>query len=514
MVVKIRKPIYLTAISIIAWGLIFTLIYAQAPLFTSNQNQYFLHGLAKAGYGYLGNDWLANTLDPTPVFSWLVEYTYRIFRADVVFYFYYGVLLGIYLFSVFGIADKLFHLRESKTKSSAFLAVFMGIHSATLHFVLNALVKTNDLFEGGVAGQRILGPVFQPSTFGVLLILSIYLFLIGRVYLAVIAAALACIVHPTYLLGAAVLIVVYMWITYLEEKRAGKAISLGLSALILVLPVLVYVYLLYSSAPSDTTIRAREILVHFRIPHHAVISEWWGGNVMVKVAIVVAALFIVRRTKLWVILFVCFSVASLLTLVQLILQSDTLALIFPWRISAFIVPLSTSIIAAYLVSITVDWILDKSVKAEKVIVILSLVVIGFLLLIGITRFSLDLERKQNSKERAMMAFVEDTKKPGEVYLVPVKMQDFRLTTGAPSYIDFKSIPYKDTDVLEWYRRQRLAGKFYRTHDCELLEELAWENGITHVVLPHNDSAQDCPNLLEIYQDTSYGVYVIMHPKRE
>ena len=514
MAVKTKQPFLIIAISLVAWALIFTLVYAQAPLFTSNQNQYFLHGLAKVGYGFLGNDWLANTIDPTPVFSWLVEYTYQILNSEIVFYLYYGVLLGIYLFSVFGIADILFNLRASKTKTIAFLAVFMGIHSAALHFVLTAAFNTNDFLEGGVAGQHILGPVFQPSTFGVFLILSIFLFLKGRVYLAVMAATLASIIHPTYLLSAGVLTAAYMWIVFREEKSVGKMLAIGFLAFILVLPILGYVFFLYGSTPAETTARAHDILVNFRIPHHAIISEWWSGNVIVKIAIVLVALFIVRRSRLCIILLACFSVASLLTLLQLIIQSDVLALIFPWRISTFIVPLSSSIIAAYLVSIIVDWLINKSLKADQVITFLSFVVIGFLLLIGIIRFSLDLERKHTSKERAMMAYVEETKNLGDVYLVPVKFQDFRLATGAPIYVDFKSIPYKDTDVLEWHRRQRLAGKFYRTKDCELLEELAEEDGITHVVLTRNDPAQDCSNLLEVYQDASYAVYMIEHPYRE
>src|SRR5690606_30750604 len=73
--------------------LVFSTAYTQSPLFTSNQNQYFLHGLAHAGYGYLHEDWLANTLDPTPVFSYLVEITYRIFQSPGVFLLIYALLL-------------------------------------------------------------------------------------------------------------------------------------------------------------------------------------------------------------------------------------------------------------------------------------------------------------------------------------------------------------------------------------------------------------------------------------
>ena len=60
----------------LCWGFLFGVSYAQSPLYTSNQNQYFLHGFAKAGFGFLQNDWLANVTDSTPVFSWLSQLTY------------------------------------------------------------------------------------------------------------------------------------------------------------------------------------------------------------------------------------------------------------------------------------------------------------------------------------------------------------------------------------------------------------------------------------------------------
>src|SRR4030067_415070 len=82
----------------VLWTLLFALAYAQSPLYTSNQNQYFLHGLAQAGYGNLRDDWLATTVDPTPIFSLLVNLTYRIFNTEIIFYFQYAFLFGVYLF--------------------------------------------------------------------------------------------------------------------------------------------------------------------------------------------------------------------------------------------------------------------------------------------------------------------------------------------------------------------------------------------------------------------------------
>src|SRR5262245_38939014 len=69
------------------WALVFSLACGQAPLYYSNQNQYFLRGLAAAGHGSLHDDWLANTRDPTPVFSWLVALTAR-FLPPATFHIY------------------------------------------------------------------------------------------------------------------------------------------------------------------------------------------------------------------------------------------------------------------------------------------------------------------------------------------------------------------------------------------------------------------------------------------
>jgi len=82
----------------------FSVAYSQSPLFTSNQNQYFLHGLVNADFGFLRQDWLASTVDPTPLFSKLIEISYRYLKSSYVFYFYYVVLMGLYLYSLLGIA--------------------------------------------------------------------------------------------------------------------------------------------------------------------------------------------------------------------------------------------------------------------------------------------------------------------------------------------------------------------------------------------------------------------------
>src|SRR5205085_8098149 len=54
----------------------------------------------------------------------------------------------------------------------------------------------------------------------------------------------------------------------------------------------------------------------------------------------------------------------------------------------------------------------------------------------------------------MMDFVKDHGSSGQVFFVPPDwdMADFRLYTGVPIVVDWKPRPYRDVELLEWYRR--------------------------------------------------------------
>src|SRR5436189_6461634 len=80
----------------------FGVAYCQAPLYYSNQNQYFLHGLAEAGEGLLRDDWLAQTADPTPLFSGLVALTAR-YHYPWMFHVYHAILFAVYGAALLGI---------------------------------------------------------------------------------------------------------------------------------------------------------------------------------------------------------------------------------------------------------------------------------------------------------------------------------------------------------------------------------------------------------------------------
>lgn len=500
-----RNKTLLGVVGFLTWSLIFGIIYAQSPLYSSNQYQYFLHGIAHAGEGYLARDWLANTIDPLPLFSALVEGTYLICRNGVLFYFYYAILMGVYLYSLFGISDLLFSLRQSRNRTLVFMVLFLGAHSALMHYFLSRALGTEKpfLLEGGVAGQRLLGQVFQPSTFGVFLLLSIFLFLKNRYFFSLLSLAVAVSFHSVYLLTSAVLTLGYLWVIFQRKRDLKSPALFAATALLVVAPVVAYTFLVFRSTSVEMTRQANEILVNYRVPHHAVISQWLDWSVAVQTVIVISALVIVRKHHLFPILAALFLSTILLTAVQVVTKSNALALVYPWRISVVLVPVSTSILLAFGITKIPPWKADPS-RVECWIRIPGMVLLAGFIFAGAARFQIDLARQKENPAGPVMAFVSAHKAENDTYLVPVKMEAFRLLTGAPVFVDFKSIPYHDSEVLEWYRRYQMAHKFYQDADCSLLPGFQGE-GITQIILPV-DFPGWCPGLREVYLDDAYGVY--------
>lgn len=497
-------------VSVILWTVLFTLAYSQAPLYTSNQNQYFLHGYAQAGFGFLDQDWLANTLDPTPVFSGLIHLTAQYLAWPPIFYGYFAILAGIYLFSLYGILTEAFQCKNvPNSKRWFYLTVLFLVHSAAIRYLIIRISNPNWAFllDGGVAGQRLLGEVFQPSTFGVFLILSIYLFLRGNTFWAVLSLVLAPTFHPTYLFSAAILTLIYMGISFYEHKKLGSTVAIGFTALVGVLPCLILAFNTFSGSDPQTTARSREILVTFRIPHHAIPTQWLDGSVIIKVAFILLALYLTRKSRIFHLVLWPFLSAVLGTILQLLTDSAALALLFPWRVSTWLVPVAVGIILFKGLDKIWPW-LTKRISASAIKAACMAVVV-VLAALGLYKTLLNVNEKNNSNAHPMLKFVKDHKSPEDVYLIPLDMQDFRLETGASAYVEFKSIPYRDSDVLEWYRRIRLAGNLYRAPikrtGCQILSEL-FREGVNHVVLPYDHTVKNCSNLNIQYVDLNYQVY--------
>src|SRR6266545_7142477 len=206
--------------------LVFAISFRQSPLYSFNQNTYFVHGLANADVGFLKLDWLAQTTDPFPVFSALVTITIRGLGAHA-FYFFYMAILAIYAYSILGIACIVFDIDSSSEKYLSYFALITMLYSGLLFSLLSKLPGSqliapifdpNGILIRGVAEQTTLSPIFQPSVFGVFLVLSIYSFLREKPFVAGFWLAIAATFHASYLLCAAVLTCIYMAVIVVQEQ--------------------------------------------------------------------------------------------------------------------------------------------------------------------------------------------------------------------------------------------------------------------------------------------------------
>jgi hypothetical protein len=527
-----------TAVLVLLGTAAFAAAYGQAPLYYSNQNQYFLHGLAEAGYGSLSEDWLARTSDPTPIFSALVASTAR-FLHPAIFYVYYGLLQAVYAAAMLGQFAMLAGPEMTARRWPIFLALLVVVHSG---FARSLSYQAFGLdypwyLQSGVAGQYVLGAMLQPSVFGVGLIVAIYLFVTGRHFAAAICTALVPTLHFTYALPAAFVTAGFL-AALLAQRGVRTALALGAVTLALVAPVTLYNWIQFGPSSAETFAQAQEIMANLRIPHHARIDLWLDWIAGVQIGWIGLSLVLAWRTPLFPVLAVPAGLAALLTIVQAATGSQALALLFPWRVSAVLVPIATTVIVSRLVMMR-----GLPQEREPLRIMSTIACAVLAAAAGIWICTARLAFGSGEEELDMMNFVKASQAPGQVYLVPVRiprdpvrgsksgdfqptsdrkrdpglipldLQRFRLYTGTPIFVDFKSVPYKDIEVIEWrdrlLRAEGLHEKLQKREVSQALAEMR-RQGITHVIEPAGKALDDL-RLEPIYKDNYYWVYRISGP---
>ncbi len=475
---------------VLIWSMLsvlFALVHTKDVLYTSNESTKLLHGVALSGRGFLFKDWLVNTIDPLPAFSWLVALTSR-FLGDWAYYVYFAALLGVYLYSLIGIFKREEWLGDSRPRLFFFFACIMVLYSGFLGTISKALIHVDVVttITRGLAYQYLINPLFQNSLFGVLIILSILCFLRGRPYWAGIILAITSTFHSAYLFGAAALTLAYMIMLFREDRKLKRPLILGALTLLLVVPVLVYSRVFLSSTTAASLDQSLDILVNQRIPQHSLVSVWLNGPSLVRIGFMIAGIILARRTKLFLILGVPFALGTLISIAQVLTGNLELAMLDPWRVSVFLVPLSVFVI----ISTVIKWAFSRWAKAleSKPLQIASVVVVAILALGGLFVQIRELRDEARSPRTALFNFVDAHKSVDDLYLVEPKdfrLEGFRERTGAPILVNWKSHPYKDEEVMEWYNRINAAHAFYRAADMPsevlAIETLRSRYGITHVV---------------------------------
>ena len=486
--------------------LIFLASYSLTPLYTSNQNQYLLPGMAQAGLGSLDNDWITTIADPTPVFTFLVKWTFVLLKSDLWFHVYYFVLLGIYFISLLEICITVFRTRKPGRDILVISAVIIFFHSYLLRFLLTSLIGSDwgFLFDGGVASQKLLGTVFQPSVFGIFLVTSLLFYLKKKPVIAIFLTCFAATMHPTYLLSAALLVAGYMIHTIYENKDWKKAFLLGSVALILISPIVIYVFSHFSDT-SNNAAEAYHILVNIRLPHHAQINFWFDIPSIIKISIIVLGIIIARKQyPISIPLLAVFILATVISIAQYILDSDILALIFPWRASTLLVPVCSAIFLSKFGLAVFDRVrYQKGYRLFQITIVLLLAITTFS---GIYRSTVLFKRQGETPEAGLYAWVQKNSNANDKFLIPIGLDTFRTSTLRPVYIDYFFSPHAAQDVVDWYHRVLSANKYYEDGDCKELYYIHHDDKITHIVTESAKEQIICEHTSPVYADDYYRVY--------
>jgi hypothetical protein len=483
----------------------YALLRVPEPLYSGTQQTYFIHGLSETGRGVLREDWLAGTADPFPAFSALVD---ALAQAPHALFIVYLALYTLYFGSLLHLATTLTNFQGSRTEGYILGLVLAFSQTQMLGHVAPPLEWLPYTLTTGVAGQFLISTVLQPSISGLFLLLSLGLFVDGHRYGAVVAACIAAGIHASFALPAALLIAGYMAALHKQDGRWQTPLLVGSLGFLILLPTLLYSLTTFAPTSTETLRQAQRILVEQRLPHHALPSVWFGWIDLVKLGLIGAAAFVVRRRRTLLVLVPLVVVGVGGTLLQVVTGSYGLALLFPWRVSVVLVPLAGAVLIAALFQYTATYLKPQQQQARRLLIL----TFGALALAaGTYKLTEQVERFTHPFHplTPLEQYVAETAASGDLYLIPVGYEEFRLRTMAPTFVDFKSHPYRDVEVLEWAKRIEQARAFFAaegTEACRQLDALVAAYGITHVVVRAPSPIRGCARLEDNFIAAGGGIY--------
>jgi hypothetical protein len=476
----------------------FAVALAQDPLYTANQNTKYLHGAAAAGHGDLAHDWMANTIDPLPVFTGLVRALFHVGLPELS-YAIFAALAACYAWWLTSVMTGAGLVQDTRARLLPFMS---------------SVVLTQAVFARwprGLADQYLLDHYLQPCVFGVLLIGGVAAYLRERPLLAVVLVTIAAWIHPDYLPTSIACIVVFATVSP-RERRFDPTLfrrALFLAALLLA-PLLMHILWLVQPTSPEIWRRSLDVLVLYRIPQHTEVAQWFDVHEALHIAVMLLGTWLAKARGLRHLMAVLLALVVGSLVVTAIFGLEAVAAITPWRASVLLMPLALAVIVARLLDAAQRrWPARERVVSRIAWVVLALAVAG-----GVVR-QVDLSRRYaRAASMPTMRWIRDHREPGEIYLVPTRDTEFdrfRLVTGAAIVINWKTHPYRDVELLEWQQRLEAAERFSTAlspqQACAQLRVLAGRYGVSHAVVPigHPLDSRQCRGASELHRDRNFRV---------
>ena len=460
---------------------IFALTIQQFVLFKGNI-VVLIHAIEIFNDNKLQNDWVANQTDHIPLFTSFNYILIKLFSIKILYIIHF-ILLSLCAFSLFLICKYIY----PKLEKSNFILIW---------FTLFIFIFHENSFFSGLAGQSLIDPGYQPASYGVLFFLGIYLFLINKNFLSIFFICIAASFHPTYIIHSGFLAVGFMLYFFISKKYLNL-FKIFLYFSLLILPITIFVFFNFFNLDREITNLGQEILMK-RIPHHANILYWFSYKDIISLITYLISLILIRnKIKLFIPLGIFGFCSIILSIIQFFLQINSLALIFPWRSSVFLIPISSMIIMSSLV----EKIRENFIIKRKIIytIFLSISIFFGVKSHIIENLNLDFKEKIFLSDE-----IKKNYKTIDSILVPIDTVSLRLNSGLPIFINHKHHPFKVDEIIQWDLRVNLAKDFYRAKNYNTqkqnLNKILKIEKVSHVLFKKSQFYPECKNLIN---DTNY-----------
>jgi len=458
-------------------SVLFAITIQQFPFFKGN-SLHLLHAVKSFEFNKLQNDWIANQTNHLPLFTYFNNIILRIFPINFLHIVHF-ILLTLCSLFLFLICKKEFPNLNK-------------LHLLLLWFAIFILIYHEHSFFGGVAGQDIINEGYQPASFGVLFYIGIYLYLIKRNFSAILFICLSASFHPSYVLHSGFLLIGI--ITYFVfQKDYKQTFKILILYSILILPITVYIIYNFFLIDKQLIIEGQNILLE-RIPHHALIENWFSYKDVISILIYFISLFLIFKNKRLFIPFAILGFFSIsLSLIQFITEIESLALTFPWRASVFLIPLSSMIIISFLI----NKFFTNKLNFNILSISLFIIICSFFF---IKNHFIKNSNKDFYKELELSKKINENYKSIERILIPVDLTNIRMNTGLPIFVDWKHHAFKYSEIIIWDQRMKLAKKFFATNTFAeqklILNDINKIETISHILIYKDNLPNECKDFID------------------
>jgi len=471
-------------------------------LYADNQSTYFVQGLRLSGqHPYLEPDWFAQTKPLHIAFTYLVAWLARweilpgaMAVTDVLFRLVFLASLGL-------LVNALLDLVEPDQPGGPLRRAGLTLSVLSIYILsLWPVFQLSDFFERiGISSAAIALEKFgfyyslggfaafryytEPASFSLLIFTALALTPYKRWRWSAALLGIAGLMHASYLIHSGVLagvMVLYLWAT---RQRSDAFWAAGIYAA-MVLPLMVYIAAQLTDAQTGA---ANLILALERVPHHAQPARWWGSTDSLHAAVIIASTALLwwkdRGLTRWTILTTTLYVGIGVGLV-IWTENPSLAILMPWRASGYLYAVSQLVVLVAGLGLIVNVLGRWPRFADSLVLIVSTA----LLVWGAAEngvFSVLAEEYEDTTTQAQYPFMEQISRDtpeDAVLLIPLEDGDYRLGAQRPIYVDWKSHPYKGSEVLEWWRRVEFVQAFYQLESPEERQQACQTAEVDYYVL--------------------------------